>query len=70
MDMEMKKCRNKKCQSVLPEGCEHEYCEECRAAGVDRKKTIGQTLFDLMLAPGIIARSIATRGNPHYKKKQ
>ena len=70
MNAEMKKCKNKKCQSVLPENDTHGYCEACRAAGVDRKKNLGQTLFDLMLAPGIIAMSIATRGNPNYKKKQ
>lgn len=69
MEPEMKKCRNKKCQCVLPAGSEQAYCEECLAAGVDRKRTLGQSLFDLMLAPGIIAMNIATRGHRRYKKK-
>ena len=64
MENEMKKCA--KCQAVLPEGWEHDCCEVCRS----KKKSIGQTLLDLMLAPGIIAMSIATRGNRNYKKEK
>ena len=64
MEDKMKKCE--KCQVVLPEDWEHNCCEACRRA----KKSIGQTLLDLMLAPGIIAMSIATRGNRHYKKEK
>lgn len=28
--MEQKKCKNKKCKRILPEGYKHQYCEHCR----------------------------------------
>lgn len=28
--MEQKRCKNKKCQRILPEGYKHKYCENCR----------------------------------------
>ena len=64
MENEMKKCV--KCQADLPAGWKHDCCEACRGA----KKSLGQTLLDLLMAPGIIAMSIATRGNRHYKKEK
>ena len=64
METELKKCA--KCQCDLPEGWEHDRCDACRT----KKKSLGQTLLDLMMAPGIIAMSIATRGNRHYKKEK
>ena len=66
MENELKKCKN--CGSTLPAGDAEEYCEDCRSKKVSRKKSLGESLFDLMLAPGIIAMSIATRGHRRYKK--
>ena len=65
MEIEIKKCV--KCQKVLPEDWKHACCDACRT---EKKKSLGQTLLDLMMAPGIIAMSIATRGNRHYKKEK
>lgn len=28
--MEQKRCKNKKCQRVLPDDYKHKYCENCR----------------------------------------
>ena len=28
--MEQKRCKNKKCQRVLPDDNKHKYCENCR----------------------------------------
>ena len=65
MDTEQKKCQ--KCHCVLPEGGDGKLCEACRAAKTERRK---KTLMDLLLAPGILAMSIATRGNRHYNQKK
>ena len=65
MDTDQKKCQ--KCQCVLPEGDAGKLCEACRAAKAERRK---KNLLDLMLAPGILAMSIATRGNRHYNQKK
>ena len=64
MDTEQKRCQN--CQCILPEGNAGKLCETCRAAKTERRK---KTLMDLLLAPGILAMSIATRGNRHYHQK-
>ena len=64
VENEIKKCAG--CQCDLPDGWEQDCCETCRA----KKKSLGQTLLDLMMAPGIIAMSIATRGNRRYKKEK
>ena len=66
MEAKQRKCRNKQCQNILPEGDSGKYCEVCRA----RKKNVGQTILDLMMAPGIIAMSIATKGNRHYRQEK
>lgn len=37
-ESDVRVCKNKKCQKVLPEGYKHRYCEACRnkhAQGVD-----------------------------------
>lgn len=36
-----RKCKNKKCQRILPEGYKHTYCENCRN---EHAKTIKNTL--------------------------
>lgn len=52
--MEQRKCKNKKCGRVLPEGYKHKYCENCRNAQADAtKKGIMGTL-------GVIATIVLT----------
>lgn len=70
MEPEQKKCRNKKCGSVLPEGDQHKYCEACRAMRAERRKALGENIVNLLCAPGVVAMSIATRGNRHYQQKK
>ena len=65
MEPEVKKCKNEACQAVLPDGWKHRYCPECRRERAEKRN---QTLTDLLCAPGVIAMSIATRGNRHYQK--
>lgn len=36
--MEIRICKNKKCQRPLPEGYKHKYCENCRNEHVKRIK--------------------------------
>lgn len=38
--MEVKRCRNPKCQKVLPEGYRHKYCEHCRTEHASQLKLL------------------------------
>lgn len=40
-----KKCKNKKCQKILPEGYKHTYCENCRNEQANTAKYIGEGLL-------------------------
>ena len=69
MENEVRKCGNQECQAVLPAGCRDRYCEVCREQKAQRRKKAGRTVLDLLMAPGIVAMKIATRGNRHYNPK-
>ena len=60
---EIKKCKNKECQKIMPEGCKYKYCEACRgkrAEGVmSGLKVVGIC--------GSIILCVATKG--HVSKK-
>lgn len=36
--MEIKKCKNKECQKIMPEGCKYKYCEACRSKRAENTK--------------------------------
>ena len=72
MNMEpvLKKCKTKDCQNVLPESGKERYCPDCQAARAERRRKRGEKVVDLLCAPGIVAMSIATRGNRNYNQKK
>ena len=65
---EVKVCKNKKCQKVLPAGYNHKYCEACRnqQAGTTKKvlKGIGAGIPALLG----IAVAVGSHGKNNLKK--
>lgn len=57
-----KKCKNKKCQRLLPEGYKHKYCENCRNEHVKRIKDTGKTALGVVVLVGGTALTIVTKG--------
>jgi len=58
----MKKCKNKKCQRILPEGYERNYCENCRNERIKRIKTTGKSLLGVVAFVGTTALAIVSKG--------
>lgn len=63
--MEIRICKNKKCQRPLPEGYKHKYCENCRNKQVNRIKDAGKAVAVFV---GGTALTIATKGRINPKK--
>lgn len=70
MDTELKKCRNKKCQRILPEGYKHKYCEYCRNMRASLIKENGKKVLNVALFIGGTAVTIATKGKISPIKKR
>ena len=70
MEPEQRRCKNKKCQSILSVGHQGKYCGECQAARAERRRAAGEKFVNLLCAPGIVAMSLATRNNRHYNEKK
>lgn len=60
--MEIRKCKNKKCQRPLPEGYKHKHCENCRNEHVKRIKDAGKTALGVAVFIGGTALTIVTKG--------
>lgn len=39
-DLKVCKCKNKKCQKILPEGYKYKYCEACRNRHAQAAKNV------------------------------
>lgn len=61
------KCKNKKCQRLLPKGYKYKYCESCRNEQAQRVKRFGEGALGLAAIVGGIA--IATTGKNDPKDK-
>ena len=61
--MESNKCKNKKCQRLLPEGYKHKYCESCRNQQTNFIKNTGKAVGVAALA----AIAIITKGKINPK---
>ncbi len=44
----MKKCKNKKCSKLIPEGYKYRYCESCRGKAVEKFKGLSIALGSLV----------------------
>lgn len=60
--MEQKKCKNKKCQRLLPEGYRYSYCENCRNEQAKRFKNACKGVLGVAVMIGGTAISIVTKG--------
>lgn len=66
--MEIKYCKNKKCQRPLPEGYKHKYCENCRNEHVKQVKNGLKAMLSCVFFVGSTAIAIATKGKINPKK--
>lgn len=62
-------CRNKKCQKVLPLGYGHKYCEACRNQHAENAKNIGKGILGVAGTIGCIAITVVTAGKISPNKK-
>ena len=60
--MDIRKCKNKKCQRPLPEGYKHKYCENCRNERVKRIKDAGKAVAGVAVLVVGTALTIASKG--------
>ncbi len=65
--MEEKKCKNKKCQRVLPKGYKYKYCEQCRIKRTEKVKNAGKgiltTAVTVITVSAAIVANIKSNGN-------
>lgn len=57
------KCKNKKCQRILPEGYKHKYCENCRNEKAHTAKNVAKGVGGALLTVGGIVLTVVTKGN-------
>ena len=67
--MEQKRCKNKKCQRILPEGYKHSYCENGRSEHAMKFKNGCKTALGLAVMVGGTAVAIVTKGKITPNKK-
>ena len=54
-DSQVKVCKNKKCQKVLPAGYKHRYCEACRNQHAQTTKNVLNVIKNVAIAVGGLA---------------
>ena len=54
-DSQVKVCKNKKCQKVLPAGYKHRYCEACRNQHAQTTKNVLNVIKNGAIAVGGLA---------------
>lgn len=64
-----KKCKNKKCQRILPDDYKYKYCENCRNEQTQNVKKLGKGALRVVTVVGGVLITVATRGkiNPNSK---
>ena len=63
-ESDVRVCKNKKCQKVLPEGYKHRYCEACRNKHAQTAKNVLKGIC----AGAAIALIVDTGGKINSKK--
>lgn len=66
--MEIRKCKNNKCQRPFPEGYKHKYCENCRNEHVKLIKDAGKAVLGVAVFVGGTALTIVTNGKKNPRK--
>jgi hypothetical protein len=67
-DTEIRVCKNKKCQKLLPVGYSHRYCEACRIHYIQKVKNIGKGVGVVVGTVATVAIAIVTRGKINLKE--
>lgn len=67
--MEQRRCKNKKCQRILPEGYNHKYCENCRNERAKQFKDGCKRALGFAVIVGGTAATIITKGKINPNKK-
>jgi hypothetical protein len=67
-DSEVRVCKNKKCQKVLPTGYKHKYCEACRNQHVQTAKNVLKGIGAGAATVASVAVVIVTGGKINLKK--
>jgi hypothetical protein len=64
-ESDVRVCKNKKCQKVLPEGYRHRYCEACRNK---RAQTAKNILKGIGAGAATVVVFVVTGGKINLKK--
>ena len=65
---EPRKCKNKKCQKVLPAGYKHKYCEACRNQHAEKAKNVIKNIGTGTSVLATVALAVISRGKIVLKK--
>lgn len=68
-EAEIRVCKNKKCQKVLPAGYKYKYCEACRNKRAETTKTVLKGLKDGAATVASVAVLVVTVGKIISPKK-
>ena len=60
--VENKKCKNKECTRLLPEGYKHRYCENCRNIHIKQIKDTGKAALGVVVLAGGTLLSFLMKG--------
>ncbi len=67
-DSEVRVCKNKKCQKVLPTDYKHKYCEACRNQHAQNAKNVLKGIGTGVATVASVAVVVVTRGKINLKK--
>ena len=67
-EAEIRVCKNKKCQKVLPTGYKHKYCEACRNKRAEKVKNVLKGLGAGAATVVSVAVVLATGGKINPEK--
>lgn len=67
-ETEIRVCKNKKCQKVLPAGYKHKYCEVCRNKHAETAKNVLKGLGAGAATVASVAIVVVTGGKINPKK--
>ena len=67
-ESEIRVCKNKKCQKVLPDGYKYNYCEACRNKQAYTVKSTGKKVLAVAVTVASVTVTVLTAGKINLKK--
>ena len=67
-ELEVRVCKNKKCQKILPSGYKYEFCEACRNKRAETTKKVAKGTAAAVATAGSIALLVITGGTLRVKR--